>query len=160
MMTLRRFKSLTDSYGADLQRWPEDERGAAAALLGSSAQARQRIAEALGLDEALGAASFQTDAALWPAGHADAALAWLRSSVGAEIAQPLYEQTAGTWLTRGATRWAHLVVSMQLGWPSLAASGGLAVVMGLLIGSSDIARPVPVNLLTMLQPSPIQVLSD
>jgi hypothetical protein len=159
-MTLRRFESLTDSYGADLKRWPEEERGTAAALLEVSAQARQRIAEAAELDEALRAASSRADSALWPGGQADAALARLRSSVGAQITQPLHKQTAGTWLRWDPVKWVHLVASMQPGWPSLAASGGLAVVMGLLIGSADIARPPPVNLLTMLQPSPIQILSN
>jgi hypothetical protein len=158
-MTLRRFGWLADSYGADLQRWPKEERAAAAALLAVSPQARQQLAEALALDGALEAVAIQADAPLWSDGDPDAALARLRSSVGARIAQA-HERVAGRRSGWGPANWAHLVVSMRLGWPGLAAGGGLAVVIGLLIGSVDVSRPMPVNLISMLQPSPIQILSD
>ena len=46
MMTLNRFRTLADSYGADLQRWPERMRPQALVLLDSSGEAREIIARA------------------------------------------------------------------------------------------------------------------
>lgn len=54
MMTLERFKALCDAYGGAPQRWPEDERGAAAALLERSAAARAVLDDARALDAVLG----------------------------------------------------------------------------------------------------------
>ncbi len=54
-MTLKRFHELLDAYGAEAGRWPEDERGAARALLGASEEARALLDEATLLDGALDA---------------------------------------------------------------------------------------------------------
>lgn len=53
-MTSERFAYLADAYGADLQRWPLAERGAAQALLdGGSASAREALDQASWLDAQL-----------------------------------------------------------------------------------------------------------
>lgn len=53
-MTPERFAHLTDAYGADLRRWPVDERAPAQALLdGGSAVAREVLDEARWLDAQL-----------------------------------------------------------------------------------------------------------
>jgi hypothetical protein len=49
-MTLKRFKQLLDAYGADLARWPVDERQAARMLLAADPRARQARAETAELD--------------------------------------------------------------------------------------------------------------
>jgi len=52
-MTLARFTELASAYGARPERWPEDERAAALALLEGSPDARARLAEASRLDALL-----------------------------------------------------------------------------------------------------------
>lgn len=53
-MTPERFVHLADAYGADLQRWPADERGAAQTLLGSgNALAADALRQAHWLDSQL-----------------------------------------------------------------------------------------------------------
>lgn len=53
-MTPERFAYLADAYGADLQRWPLDERGAAKALLDSgNPSAREALDQAGWLDAQL-----------------------------------------------------------------------------------------------------------
>jgi anti-sigma-K factor RskA len=56
-MTVARFHSLVDAYGAAPQRWPAAERAAAEALLAGSGEARLKLAAAQGLDAALDALS-------------------------------------------------------------------------------------------------------
>jgi len=51
-MTLGRFKTLVESYGARAAAWPEDERDMAIALLKTSAKAKTIAAVAAGLDNA------------------------------------------------------------------------------------------------------------
>lgn len=54
MMNLDRFKTLADSFGGDLARWPDDERAAAEAFLTEHGQiTRDILQEALRLDELL-----------------------------------------------------------------------------------------------------------
>ena len=52
-MNLDRFKQILDSYGANPDRWPSDERAAAEDLLGRSAEARDLVAEYAALDSIL-----------------------------------------------------------------------------------------------------------
>jgi hypothetical protein len=54
-MTLSEFQRLLNTWGSDLQRWPEGERERAAALLRDSAAARELRAEEQQLDRALDA---------------------------------------------------------------------------------------------------------
>ena len=49
-MTLKRFRQLLDTYGADLARWPVEERGAARALVVADPRARQARDETAELD--------------------------------------------------------------------------------------------------------------
>ncbi len=52
-MEMKRFRGLLDTYGAAPERWPEDDRAAAAALLADSEDARTLRREAASLDDAL-----------------------------------------------------------------------------------------------------------
>lgn len=52
-MTLEKFQTLADAYGAKLDRWPVDDRSAAGQLLTSDPRARALIAEASALDRLL-----------------------------------------------------------------------------------------------------------
>ena len=143
MLTLKRFKTLTDSYGADLLRWPEQERAAAQTLLEKSAEARALLADARMLDDALAMASARQSAAHLRHHNEEATLARLRSGVAARIAA-----------TGGRSRgWSGP------GWVSLATAGSLAVVAGLVIGA--LYNPPGASadaLTTLLQPAPIDKL--
>lgn len=55
-MNARRLAELLDVYGADPQRWPEDERAAAETLLATSPELRARAETAASLDALLDAA--------------------------------------------------------------------------------------------------------
>ena len=52
-MTLKRFKHLLDAYGADVARWPADERQAARALLAADARAKTAHEATAALDALL-----------------------------------------------------------------------------------------------------------
>ena len=157
MMTLKRFKELTDSYGGESRHWPEELRDEAAALLRVSPQARELLAEAQTLDEALEAASAEQDAVLWPPGEESAALARLRSGVSARLASLPRRQSASwfsSWTLRDGLR-----LPLNPGAIGMATSCGLAVVAGLLIGSMHASAPAP-DMLTMLQPAPLQIFQN
>ena len=49
-VTLERFMTIVDAYGASAERWPASERRGALALLSASSEARTRLAEAKALD--------------------------------------------------------------------------------------------------------------
>lgn len=148
MLTLKRFKTLTDSYGADLLRWPEQERAAAQTLLEESAEARALLADARMLDDALAMASARQSAAHLRNHNEEATLARLRSGVAARIAA-----------TGGRSRgWSNPGWSKP-GWVSLATAGSLAVAAGLVIGA--LYNPPAASsdaLTTLLQPAPIDKL--
>jgi len=57
MMTLERFKSLIEAYGADPARWPEAERSDAVGFVEASADARRILEEAALLDRVIDLAS-------------------------------------------------------------------------------------------------------
>ena len=159
MMALRRFQSLAGSYGADLQRWPEAERDAARALLRDSPAARSVLAAAQRLDAAIVAASSQERAATWQPGEADAALTRLRSGVASGIAASARRQPTARrgWTSATWRPWARF---SPIGVASVAASGAIAVMAGLLIGTLYTAEPPPEGLLATLQPAPIHPLED
>jgi hypothetical protein len=153
MMTLGRFRALAESYGAALPRWPAELRGEAEALLRASAAARALLAEARTVDETIAAAGRREDAALWPPGAREAALARLRSGVAARIGP-----SPPRWPMGRLAGWAPS--SAALGWVGLAAGGGLAVAAGLVIGAMSAAGPAPDAVLAILQASPIHVLAN
>ena len=160
MLTLKRFMALADSYGAQLQRWPEEARGDAEALLRVSSQARTIFAKARTLDEAIHTASAQENALLWQPSDQEAALARLRSTVAAGIAaSSVHQPNNGRWgwvLPAGAG-WISLA---RPGWIGLATSSCFVVAAGILIGSTYGAAPPSNDLQAMLQPMPIHVLAD
>jgi hypothetical protein len=162
MLTLTRFKALTDSYGAAPDRWPESVRADAEALLRASPEARQLLAEARALDEAIDAASEGENAVSWPPGEEAAALARLRAGVAAHVARAAGRQTAAHRL-----RWLRGWVLPVAQWSSsarrvaMAAAGGVIIAVGLLLGSMDVARPPSqVDVLAMLQPDPLPFLAE
>ncbi len=153
MVTLRQFKALAESYGADLQRWPDALREEAEALLAVSPEARAALAAERMLDEVLDAARAHQDAVLLPPGAEDAALARLRSGVASRVA-PRPARRGGVLL--GWRIWAG---SVTLGRAGIVAGGGVAVAAGLLIGMLYAPAPAAGNLLSALQPGPLSILS-
>jgi hypothetical protein len=157
MMTLRRFRALTQSYGAELQRWPQEERDAARELLESSGEAQALLAQERSLDAAISAASSR---GVQPQ---EAALARLRSGVAARIvAEDIRAQQRGGffgWLLGGG-RELDSLRRRRLG---LATSGALAIVAGLLIGAMYGPAPAPAHVgvvAALLQPATLDILSD
>ena len=158
MMTLRRFRALAGSFGADLQRWPEQERDAARALLRASPEAYALREGAHVLDAAITAASMQEQVVSWrQPGEQDAAMARLRAGVAARLSVPAVHRPRRQLAWRPAT-WEPWVG--RAGVLGLTASGVLAVVAGLLIGAMYAAEPAPDTLMSMLQPAPIHLLED
>ena len=154
MMSLKRFRAMADSYGADLRRWPAERRTEAQALLDGSAQARAILDEARALDQAIEAAGRYEADRLGIAGEEDAALARLRAVVRARLAAPASPRrpaALGAWLQDAMVG--------QRSWFGMAA-GGIAVIAGLMIGSMDLTPPAQDNLLSMLEPAPIAVLAE
>lgn len=157
MLTLRRFRAMAGSYGADLWRWPEAVRANARALLADEPEARAILEEARTLDEAIEAASAREDATTWQPGEAAAALARLRSGVDARIAAATPSRRRSGWALAAAGPWGH---ALHLGWVGLATGGGFAIMAGLLIGALYGSVPEPDAVLMMLQPAPIHALVE
>lgn len=157
MMTLKRFRKLADSYGADLRRWPERLRPQANALLESSAQAREIVARARELDEAITAAASARSENLWSGDRPDAALVRLRNDVATRIG-PAVPATA---IVAGgiAGRVAH-DASRRPGWIGLATAASVAIIAGVVLGILHSQTAPRQDLLVLLQPSPIQLLTD
>jgi len=147
MLTLRRFRRMTDTYGADLRRWPDKLRADGEALLGVSPEARAILSDARMMDEAIEAGRAGDDAMMRQPGEFDAALARVRAGVAARIA------ASGARRPSGGLPW-------QLWWFGMAASSGLAVAIGLLLGVTYGSEPLPDNLMAMLQPAPIHMLAE
>jgi len=103
MLTLKRFEALTDSYGAEPERWPDDVRADAEALLRVSPEAQQLLAEARELDEGIDAARKRADAASWTPSEEAAALARLRAGVAARLARSAGQETAARRLASRGT---------------------------------------------------------
>jgi hypothetical protein len=158
MMTLKRFRTLADSYGADLRRWPERLRPQALVLLDSSAEARTIIARAKELDEAIAAAEAARSERFRSGDLGDAALVRLRNTVAARIAPaiPASADAARGIRPRRAGRSAPWCVR----WISLATAASVAILAGFVLGIRYPPVPSQQDLLALLQPSPIQVLTD
>lgn len=158
MMTLRRFRALAGSYGADLQRWPERLRGQARELLDSSAQAQAIIARARELDQAIAAAGAARDARLWGRESTDRGLHRLRVRVS-ERTRVAASGTTGAAL-RMQSRAARRSPARRAGWIGFATAAGLAVVAGLALGILYSPSAPPQDLTALLQPAPLQLLTD
>jgi hypothetical protein len=160
MLSLRRFKMLIDSYGAEPRRWPDKDRPQAEALLKASPEARRLFEQALRLDGAIKEASVRQDTSLWRPGERDAALATLRAVVAARIAVRSSDRRPARWyrvwwMLQGG-RWAH---PGFLRWVGMMVGSGVVVVAGLWIGWMQTRPPVSADLFTMLQLAPIRGLA-
>ncbi len=158
MLTLRRFKALAESYGANLARWPDRERHEAETLLNTSAQARMLIDEAQMLDAAIAFAQSPEDTRLWPADEQAAALARLRSGVEARIAARPKKGRA-RFRAAGWSGWKG-VFTVFAGHPDIAGmaiGSAFSIVVGLLIGTAFGASYSPDNLQAMLQAAPLHI---
>ncbi len=117
-MSIARFALLLDRRGPALARWPEAERGAAAALLAGSAEARARLEAALALDARLRRDLAQPD---------PAALARLQAGIARRIARAPLPDRPGP-LPRLL---ALLRSAAPAGWGALAAMATCALWLGL-----------------------------
>ena len=143
MLTLGRFRSMTESYGADLARWPQEARADARALLSVSAEARALLEEARALDELIGTTQQREDGLLWQPGEQEAALGRVRAGVAARIA---------TEAPRREFRWR---------WVGLVAGGACAVIVGLMVGGQYEPAPTGPGVLNqMLRPAVLEFLPD
>jgi hypothetical protein len=154
MLTLERFRSLADSYGESLERWPEETRTDAEVLLRTSSAARAILAEARSLDEAMEAASGAEESRVWPPAEAEAALARLRSRVATRIGADRPSRRTGR-----IRQWVLSIPLMHPGWGGMLTGGALAIVAGLLTGLLYASSP-PRNVLALLEPTPLQIFSD
>lgn len=119
-MKPRRFRKLLGSYGANPERWPEDERAAAVALLAASSEARALRDRAETLDRMLD--TYRVEAA-------DDVLS---AQILAAPHNPAFAPTeidprAG----QGGVRWRGI-------WPQFAALAG-ACMLGFIVGTTDLA---------------------
>lgn len=157
MLTLKRFKALMDSYGAQPQRWPDSVRADAEALLRVSPQAQQLLADAGELDAALDAAREDENTVRWPPGAEAAALGRLRAGVAARLAGAAGRSHG--WFRGWLLPVAQWSTSARLA--GMATVGGLIIGIGLLLGSMDDARSASqVDVLAMLQPDPLPFQAD
>ncbi len=157
MLTPGRFREMADSYGGDLERWPQEVRGDAQALLNVSSQARALLSEARALDDAIAAASARRNAAAQRISEDDEALARLRSGVAARIAMPMPAHRLPGWYLAHAPSGANGRVSAGLVWAGMATSS-LAIAVGFLVGALYASAPASDAVLGMLQP--IHILAE
>jgi hypothetical protein len=150
-LTISRFRVLADSYGANLQRWPESVRAQARALLQDSAQARQIFSQARRVDEAIDALTRERGAHLGSDDSAEAALARLRQRVAVRI---------GPEANGEARSPAFASISRpQRHWIGLTAAAGVATLLGFAVGFLLYVPVIPdQDLIALLQPSPIHLL--
>jgi hypothetical protein len=157
MMTVNRLQTLSDSYGADLLRWPAEERRGAEALLRSSDDARQILANAAETDALLDAMS-RAEQATWSAPGEAAALARLRAGIAGHIAREnLARGPRRRWRGLLTLNGGVLAVQANLGWLSLATSGGIAVAGGFLIGVISAPSGLSEGVLNLLPTAPLHV---
>lgn len=152
MLTFDRFKALAEAYGADLTRWPAEERAEAYALLDSSEAARSLLSETALLDDAIDVERALRDKIrIGDTSEQAAALARLRAGVSAHIAvpKPKRENAVREWLRR--------TFASPVG---LAASGSVVMAMGLLIGWLSTTAPATEPALANLRSAPFQLLAE
>jgi hypothetical protein len=158
MLTLERFRSMTESYGADLARWPEQARADARALLSDSSDARALLEEAGALDDLIRTTQQQEDGLLWQPGEQEAALERVRAGVAARITslpvRPRAIDRLREWLGGAAT-------PLRLRWVGLVAGGACAVIVGLMVGGQYEPAPAGPGVLNqMLRPAVLEFLPD
>jgi hypothetical protein len=159
MLPLGRFKALARSYGAKLERWPEELRAEAQALVESSPEARTALAAERRLDDAMGAVSTRAEAMRSTPHEQEAALARLRAGVAARIDAAARRRDGNRfrdWLARRIDG----MPLRHLRSAGLAAAGGFAVMAGLAIGGMYMPAPPADSGLTMFDPAPIHILAD
>jgi hypothetical protein len=149
---------LADSYGADLQRWPERSRRQALVLLDASSEAQAIIVQARELDEAIASAGAARDARLRGGEGAGAALFRLHEKVSARTRRAA---SAGAIVGDGFNASAASRYRPQrVGWVGFATAAGLAVVAGLALGIFFSPAAPQQDLTALLQPAPLQGLTD
>ena len=158
MLTLGRFRSMTESYGADPDRWPEQARADARALLSVSAEARAMLEEGRALDDLIETTHAREDGLLWQPGEQDAALERLRAGVAARIGalpvRPRATDRLRAWFRGEAA-------PVRLRWLGLATGGACAIICGLLIGGQYESAPTSAGVLNqMLRPAVLEILPD
>ena len=122
MMGLDRFRELMEAYGADPQRWPDTERGAAGTLLAQNAEAVTLHRHAASIDALL-------DSATLPAGAIDAerliASVTAQPQRTAEIVtlRPVRKQSASGFWLKVASLAAAAVIGFLVGVTQLGALG-------------------------------------
>lgn len=121
-MTIARLRTLLDAYGAAPQRWPEEERAAALALIAQSSEARAAVAAAEALDATLGAYANPAENAINPLK--------LVAAITAQPQQPQRSQPKPAATGR-----------ITIGWPNFAGLAAAAVA-GFLVGWSGIDQSV------------------
>jgi hypothetical protein len=154
MLTLKRFKTMTESYGADLLRWPERQRAEAERLLEHSAKARALLADERRLDEALAAVSARQGADQQRNDDQAAALARLRSGVAVRIAATSTRSRLSLF-ERALSIVAPRTLFTPSGWAGLATAAGVAVLAGLAMGSLYTPPGSSDALFALLQAAPI-----
>jgi hypothetical protein len=161
MMTIKRFKSLTDSYGGDFRRWPEEARAEAQRLIESSPQARVLLKEASRLDEAIDSAHSARDEALKSINGEVAGFKRLRTRIMSQI--PSARQTSRRgwrlgWMRSDLFGGGGASPLRRLG----VASGCVAaVVMGLLIGwGHDSKPPRQIDLIAVLEGASLRAVTS
>ena len=163
MLTLRRFETLVETYGAELHRWPRELHADAQALLSASSEARALLAESRVLDDVIAAAGSSADSMRWPPGEQDLALVRLRAGVAVRIAAAAPPQPA-----RRRFAWWSAAVGLHIASPrlrllGLATGGAFAVIAGLAIGTLYESANAPVSqgvLVSLLQPATLGILTD
>jgi ElaB/YqjD/DUF883 family membrane-anchored ribosome-binding protein len=153
-LTISRFRTLAQSYGSDLQRWPEDVRAQARALLRESGQARRIVAEARRLDEAIEASAPERHARTWAGESPETSLSRLRQRIAVRI--EAVDSCRSRSAALASARW-----SQRRRWIGMAAAASAATVVGFILGFLLFApvRPQP-GLIALLQPSPIRLLMN
>jgi hypothetical protein len=143
-MTLEQLEYRLTMYGASLHRWPEEQCRDARELLDASAQAEQLYRQARGLDQVL---------ALW-------AVEPDRQALAARIIQQahrLTQEPPPVLIPR--TFWLGRFLPL---WPSAVALG-LAFVLGLLVGLTDVmstTRPLtPLDMLAFASVSAVETIA-
>ncbi len=130
MITLLRFSELLDTYGADPERWPLEDRVAATDLLARSSEARALARRAAEIDALLDSAPLTVPSA----GRAESLTARIAAALPA--VQPAIAIRFGwpNWVALAAASVAGLVI----GWSGLSIGTGSAAAE-----TADLLAPVP-----------------
>lgn len=126
-MTLAVFVTLSEAYGGDIARWPEDRRAEAEGFAAENAEAAEALAEAEALDRML-------DEMTVPA-PSMALTARVLGDAAAESATRARAVKAPAAQSRQRSGWRVLLAQLGLGSSALVAGGlGVAAMAGLAVG--------------------------